>query len=125
MENKRVIAFIIDFFITSIIQSFLIILFVMTNIISQQIDIPTISIRVLVITYISLLYMIIKDCIGLKSIGKRIMKLKIIDVETKQWASFYQRLFRNITWLLGPIEIIYYLFYKKRLGDLIAKTEIL
>ena len=125
MENKRIIAFIIDFFITSIIQSFLIILFVMTNIISQQIDIPTISIRVLVITYISLLYMIIKDCIGLKSIGKRIMKLKIIDVETKQWASFYQRLFRNITWLLGPIEIIYYLFYKKRLGDLIAKTEIL
>ena len=60
-----------------------------------------------------------------KSIGKRILKLKIIDKNTGSEANFVKRLIRNITWLLGPTEIVVYLICKERLGDKIAGTHVI
>lgn len=124
MENKRIIAFFIDFIIASIIQSILMGIFVIRKVLFENIEVSNIFLTVFIISYVSMMYMVFRDCIGIKSIGKRIMKINIIDKKTHNNASYKQRLFRNITWLLGPIELIYYLLKNERLGDLIAKTEV-
>ncbi len=125
MENKRIFAFAIDFLITSLIQAVLMISLIMSKIITNQLDISTIPFAILGITYISMLYMIFRDCFGSKSIGKRILKLKIVSIETQEQAALVKRFVRNITWILGPLEIIYYLLTKKRLGDHISKTKVI
>ena len=52
------------------------------------------------------------------------MKLKIIDSETKENASTGKRILRNITWIISWIEFLVYLAAKKRLGDMLAKTDV-
>lgn len=125
METKRTIAFAIDFLIASLIQAVLMITFILPRIITKQIDIGNIPLAVIVITYISMLYMIFRDCFGNKSIGKRIMKLKIVTVETMKEASWPKRLIRNVTWIFGPIEIIYFLIKKERISDQLSKTKVI
>jgi uncharacterized RDD family membrane protein YckC len=127
MNNKRIIAWIIDFVITSIIQFILMALFLIRPLMSgdgNNIDIFNIMGRQLIITFCSILYLIIRDIIGNKSIGKRIMKLKIVDRNNND-AYFLKRLFRNITWFLGPVEIIIFLISGERLGDKIMGTKII
>ena len=58
------------------------------------------------------------------SLGKRILKLKVIDSKSKKTASLKQRFLRNITWLLNWIEIIAFLIKGKRIGDIISNTEV-
>jgi hypothetical protein len=52
------------------------------------------------------------------------MKLKIIDKNNSE-ANFPKRLFRNITWLLGPIDVIVFLITGERLGDKMMGTRII
>ena len=66
----------------------------------------------------------LRDLPNKGSVGKRIFKLKIINSETKELASVSQRLLRNIPLLLNWIEIIIYIVSKKRIGDRIAKTDV-
>jgi uncharacterized RDD family membrane protein YckC len=80
--------------------------------------------RQLAITFCSMFYLIIRDIIGKKSIGKRIMKLKIINKNDGTDATFIKRFLRNISWLLNWIEIIVFLATKERIGDRIAGTTV-
>ena len=124
MKNKRFIAGAIDFFIAAIIQSILMFFFIMKPLVAQQIEANQVIILNLQITLISMLYLIVRDILGKRSIGKRIFKMKIVDTKSNETANFMARLLRNITWLLGPIEIIVLLASGKRIGDIIAKTKI-
>jgi uncharacterized RDD family membrane protein YckC len=124
MKNKRFIAGAIDFFIVAIIQSILMSFFIMKPLIEQQIEVNQVMILNLQITLISMSYLIFRDIFGKRSIGKRFLKLKIVDIKTNDTANFMSRLLRNITWLLGPVEIIVLLASGKRIGDKIAKTKI-
>jgi uncharacterized RDD family membrane protein YckC len=124
MESKRTIAFFIDFFITGMIQAILMMIFIISKSLANELDSSTVLPLAILITFTSMLYMVFRDCLGSKSIGKRIMKLSIISTETNLPAPFAKRLLRNITWLLGPVEIFYYMDSKKRLGDKIAKTNV-
>jgi uncharacterized RDD family membrane protein YckC len=81
-------------------------------------------VRVLVISYCSISFMIIRDIIGKRSIGKRVMKLKIVNKIDGNEPHFLKRFLRNITWLLGPFEIIVFFIIKERIGDKIAGTDI-
>jgi uncharacterized RDD family membrane protein YckC len=126
-NNKRIVAWIIDFVITCIIQSVLMGLFLirpLMNNIGTNVDIFNIMVRQLSITFCSLIYLIVRDVLGNKSIGKRIMKLKIIDKNNNQ-ANFPKRLFRNVTWVLGPIDIIIFFISGERLGDKMMGTKII
>ncbi|WP_461246333.1 RDD family protein [Treponema sp. R6D11] len=127
MNQKRIIAWIIDFVITCIIQAILMALFLIKPIMDGIItsDVFNIMVRQLTITYCSMCYMIIRDIIGKRSVGKIIMKLKIVNKDNGNEANFVKRFFRNITWLLGPIEIIYFLVTKERIGDKITRTKII
>ena len=126
MNTKRLIAGIIDFVIVSLIQSILMMLFFIKplmdgNFIAEGLNI---LIRQLSITYCSMGFFIVRDIIGKKSLGKTIMKLRIVDKNDGKEVNFIKRLLRNLTWVLGPIDIIVFLVTKERLGDNIAKTNV-
>lgn len=71
---------------------------------------------------LTLLTILFKDHFnGNGSIGKNILKIKIVDYY--QWKSVF-RLIRNFTLIIWPIELCFLLIKKKRLGDLVAKTHL-
>ncbi|MBN1501042.1 MAG: RDD family protein [Spirochaetes bacterium] len=122
MNKKRIIAGMIDFLITAVIQSVLIFLIIILPLINNQLNPEKIIIRMVIITFISILYMILRDIPGSKSIGKRILKLKIINETNGSNTDLMARLLRNVTWLLGPMEFIVIVIKGYRIGDKIAKT---
>ena len=126
MESKRVGAFVIDFIIVGIIQSILMMVFLIMPLLNNSGNGNNINIivRQLSITYCSMFFLVIKDIIGKKSIGKRILKLKIVDKDTGNESSIGKRLLRNLTWFLGAVDVIVYLITKERLGDIIFKTKV-
>ena len=124
MDSKRVVAFIIDYLICCVIQAVLFALFIMKPLLENNISVDNIFILTMGITLISSLFLIFRDCLGEKSIGKRIMKLNIVNIEGEGSVGFPRKLLRNITWLLGPIEIICFLVSRKRIGDILAKTTV-
>jgi uncharacterized RDD family membrane protein YckC len=126
MNMKRIYAWIIDFVITCIIQIVLMGLFLIKPLLNNAntINIFNVMGRQLTITYCSMIYLIIRDIIGKKSIGKRIFKLKIVNKQDGNEANFVKRLVRNITWALGPVDIIVFLIFKERLGDKVIKTNV-
>ncbi len=74
-----------------------------------------------------LLYCLFKDCLfGRRSLGKLIFGLAIQNSETGEIASFGSLILRNITYVNVPIEGIIVLVNRgKRLGDFIAKTQVI
>jgi len=126
MNDKRVIAGVIDFIITSVIQSVLFSVFIVRPLLETGVDdLSVVFGRNLIITYCSLLFLIVRDVLGKKSIGKIIMKLKIINKNDGNESDFSKRLIRNLSWLLGPIDIIIFLITKERIGDKIAGTTVI
>jgi TM2 domain-containing membrane protein YozV/uncharacterized RDD family membrane protein YckC len=127
MNTKRILAGIIDFLITAVINAVLMVLFLIMPLLNNNIDtvnILNLMARELTITYCAMMYMVIRDILGNKSIGKRIFKLKIVDKNNGEKTKFIKRFLRNITWLLGPIDIIVFLISKERLGDKIVGTNV-
>ena len=72
------------------------------------------------------LYCLFKDCLfGRRSLGKLIFGLTIQNSETGEKASFGSLILRNVTYVIVQIEGIVVLVNKgKRLGDSIAKTQV-
>ena len=72
------------------------------------------------------IYCLFKDCLfGRRSLGKLICGLKIQNSETGGKAPFGSLILRNITYVIVQIEWIVVLVNKgKRLGDFIAKTQV-
>ena len=73
---------------------------------------------------LGMLLLIFRDVFG-KSLGKLLLGLEIVDIKSNKKAKLYQRLLKNITAPLtvieGPIALLRK--DKKRLGDIVAKTE--
>ena len=124
MESKRIQAGIIDFLISATIQVILMLIFIVIPQVNNKINYFDIYSLNLKLTLISVSYLIFRDILGKKSIGKRIIKLKIIDSNSNP-ASFLKRFLRNITWFFGIIEVIVLIFTKKRIGDRLAGTNII
>ena len=66
----------------------------------------------------------LKDVINGQSIGKRIMKIKVVDLNENK-PSLFNLIVRNITILIWPVEAIFVLLDKERLGDRLAKTKVI
>ncbi|MCL2800472.1 MAG: RDD family protein [Treponema sp.] len=126
MELKRIIAFGIDLAITCFIQLTLMIIFVFRPLLFPGLDEPEINIimRQLILTYCSCSFLVIRDIIGKRSIGKIIMKLKIVNKSDGKDSNTLKRFIRNISWYLGIIDIIFYSIAKERIGEKIAGTKV-
>ena len=125
MESKRIGAFIIDFIIIALIYDIPFFILVMFPLIQGKApNSNVIMTRAFISTFIAFILLVFKDIFKDGSIGKKIMKLKIIDSETKEPASLGKRILRNVTWFLSWIEIIVYFVTNKRIGDRLAKTDV-
>ena len=124
MNSKRIGAFFIDFIIIALIYDIPFIIFVMLPMLQGNNISNVIMPRTFLCVFFAFILLVFKDVFKNGSLGKKIMKLKIIDSETKENASFGKRILRNITWILSWIEIIVYLASNKRIGDRLAKTDV-
>ena len=125
MNVKRFLAFIIDFVITAIINNIPFWILIMIPLLrGHSLPSSSIILRAMLSTLIAFLYLLLRDLPKNGSVGKMVMKLKVVDVKTKEPASMGKRLLRNVTWFLSWIEIIVYLAAKKRIGDMLAKTDV-
>lgn len=59
-----------------------------------------------------------------QSVFKALFGLQVVNNNGGR-VSFYQVVFRNITLLFYPLEMIFLLIFKKRLGDYILKTNVI
>ena len=124
MNTKRIVAGIFDFFIIALIYEIPFVIFVMLPLITGQISSDIVIKRALYCTLFALLLLIFKDIFKSGSIGKRIMKLEIVDSKTQEKALLTKRILRNVTWVLSFIEVIFLIASDKRIGDRIAGTEV-
>ena len=123
MDSKRIGAFFVDFIITAIIMDIPFMILVILPLVKGQ-QPSDVILRTLISTLIAFLYLVLRDLPKNGSFGKRIFKLKIIDSKTKEAATLKQRFLRNIPLLLNWIEIITFLCSGKRIGDRLAKTDV-
>jgi uncharacterized RDD family membrane protein YckC len=67
-----------------------------------------------------------KDIYLGRSLGKRILKLQLIDIKTNQPASALKCFIRNLTIIAWPIEgIVALVNNERRIGDFIAGTKLI
>ena len=121
---KRIGAFFIDIYIISFL------LIIITIILAFLVDSCEIGIDNYnsFITGVYIILIVLKDIPFKRSLGKRILKLKIVKTRTTDSPSIISIILRNITFLIFPIEaILFVIIYKgnSRLGDLLAKTEVI
>lgn len=85
------------------------------------------SLLIPLIAWLILLFLILnKDCVNGMSAGKRTFGYRIIDYKSKEEATDFQCMIRNITMYIWPLEAIMVLINpNRRIGDFIAKTEVI
>ena len=117
MSIKRICAFIIDFIIVTVIYEIPFFILVMIPLLKgQKGAVEFIMPRVFLCVF--------KDSFKFGSLGKKILKLKIVERGTNQPASLGKRILRNVTWILSWVEFIVYAAAGKRIGDMLAKTDV-
>lgn len=116
MKKERFLAFIIDAIIVTLftILIYNILLYYHVKIITPMVCI------------IGWAILICKDCFNGVSIGKRIMGIQIIDIQTQQIASPQKCVIRNLFYFLSFIDVIVMFASSKnlRLGDLATHTKV-
>lgn len=102
-------------------------LFTTQTFIKLEINYSILNLLVFPIIWMAILFIILnKDIACGMSAGKRTFGFKIVDSQTKQKASQLQCMLRNVTMMLWPLEVLMALINpKRRIGDFIAKTEVI
>lgn len=66
-----------------------------------------------------------KDCYLGQSIGKRLLRFRVLDIRTGRPANPLRCLVRNLTILIWPVEVVMAIMnVERRLGDFIAGTRL-
>lgn len=124
--KQRILAFLIDHLIGTLIFG---IVFMATN--WNSIVNPTDSNFMKpfetfnIILVIGMIYYLLKDIYQGRSIGKRVSGIAVRDVDhSNVTPGILRLLIRNITIFLWPIELIILVLTQRRIGDLLARTQI-
>jgi len=123
IAQKRIIAFVIDFFIIAIIQA----IGFMAITITQSKSGNYLN-SLFLCTGLTSLLLICKDLVAGQSIGKRIMKIGVHKAEdTSKIPNAVTLILRNLFLILWPIEAIVFLSSgcETRLGDKLLKTTVI
>lgn len=116
MEFKRFLAFVVDVFIA---------LFMFVPI-STILVLLKIEVSITILPWLVWGAVFCKDCLGGRSIGKRLLGYQVVNYNSPEIVSPYKCILRNLTYLLGLIDIVA-MFYKKegrRIGDYVANTKV-
>jgi len=73
-----------------------------------------------------MIYYLLKDIRGGKSIGKRVLKIAVRDITNSDIIpGTFRLIIRNITTIIWPIELILIILAQRKLGDKIARTQVI
>ncbi|WP_170158487.1 RDD family protein [Aquisalibacillus elongatus] len=122
IETNRMLAFIVDYFLMTLLGIILVLL-ILPFVSNDQFQVTS-----KVNTYLNLvvyLTPIFKDSFFKRSIGKRIFGLEIYDVQGNP-LNYWQVLIRNVTLPILIVEVIILLSRsdRRRLGDLLGGTYV-
>ena len=123
--HKRLLASIIDFFLCLMIGTliFLVVIFIGDGIIIKWLSNNNVGDWAV---YLPIFVLVIFKDISGKSLGKRATNIKIVcSNDNMRSPNIFKRVLRNITIIILPIEVLIIMLGKTRIGDRIAKTEIL
>lgn len=85
------------------------------------------SVPMLAMWLVVLIYTLLAD--GMfkgQSIGKKVLGLYVVNTKTNEPCTYTQSAFRNITYLLGFIDLIFLLgSERRRIGDRLASTKVM
>ncbi|NOU93105.1 hypothetical protein GC093_07660 [Paenibacillus sp. LMG 31456] len=77
------------------------------------------------ITAIGLIITMFKDVVNGRSIGKRMTNISVIDSKRNdQVPSIWRLILRNITLLIWPVDLLYFLISGNRIGDILFSTQV-
>ncbi len=119
----RILAFLIDYIVFVLLFAFINIGFMLDQYIGTTIMTKPLIVIYLITLSIVLLGLVLKDIFGGRSIGKRIMKIKVVRKNSEK-ASVWRLIFRNITIVIWPIEALLLLIGREKIGDVIANTKV-
>jgi len=129
--GTRLASMILDHLIMSILIAILIAPFAVTTVtpdVNNRLPTPAEMLgtgRAMYMMLIGLSIYLCKDCIGGRSIAKRIMRQQVLDNKTNVPATPLQCLLRNFSIVFWPIEVLVVLFSPdRRLGDRLAGTKV-
>lgn len=115
MKKKRLVAIIIDFAIIMLISQ----VFVFMSFIKQN-DLMKITFSIIFSLFLC------RDNLNGQSLGKRLMKIQVVDNSTMQTPTSFKYILRNLFLCAWPIELLLVLINgDRRLGDYVAKTRII
>ena len=124
--KKRILAILIDHIVGTIISLFIFMGFNWESIIN-----PTESnfMRPFetfnTILALGMIYYLLKDTYQGRSVGKRVIGIAVRDFENSSITPGSIRLIiRNITTFLWPIELLLLILMRRRIGDIIARTQV-
>jgi hypothetical protein len=69
-------------------------------------------------------YIYVKDSFTGRGLGKMAMNLSVVNAKNGEVASSKATLVRNIFTILWPIELLVLIIAKRRLGDMVAETDV-
>ena len=120
--QKRIMAFIIDFVPLCVVFT-LIMNSIMNKTQNSLLELVNSGVYYAVLLPLGLLWLF-KDIFNGASIGKRIVKIRVVDENSKK-PQIYKLLLRNITLVIWPLEAYFLLSEKIRFGDKITKTHVI
>lgn len=125
MIGKRILAFLIDYFLFMISIIVVSVFTLYDDYIMTEAKFSPFYYRCyIVVLFIVMVLFFFKDVMGGQSIGKRIMKIKVVCKETGDAPNNFRCIARNITIYIWPIEALLVLLEKEKLGDRLAGTYI-
>ena len=65
----------------------------------------------------------LKDVSG-RSVGKKLLKLNLLDVDSERAPSLIKRILRNISMVIWPVEVFFLLSKRRRIGDVLFHTRV-
>ncbi len=118
MKTKRIISITIDFFMVMFIGLGLFFMAIeLFNITNKEVY------NILEFIWMSLLFAIKDLPYREGSLGKKICKLEVLDLNNERLSSSI-KILRNLLILIWPVELILLLLFNRRLGDIIFRTKV-
>ena len=115
---KRIVAFLIDF-----VPLCVLFYFIMNTTEKSLLELVNSGVYYALLFPFGLLWLF-KDVFNGASIGKHIMKIRIVD-ENNQKPSVHKLILRNLTLGIWPLEVYFLLNKKIRFGDKITNTKVI
>lgn len=124
--KKRILAILIDHIVGTIISLFIFMGFNWESIINPtEFNFMRPFETFNTILALGMIYYLLKDTYQGRSVGKRVIGIAVRDIENSSITPGSIRLIiRNITTFLWPIELLLLILMRRRIGDIIARTQV-